>query len=707
MNDNVFYTLLALVPAMLNAGILVFLLFFLPKNKTTNIFGVFVLALLLWQVQDVIVRTCETEETARFWDAMLCIGWIGLGPLSFHFACRYVGLRSIYGNRLCLLLIYVPFLVLLLLHVHNPKLEFVRYEKWGWISTPKGGSADGFLRYYISAFVILSVSILFIQAYRLRQNKKRRLQVFLVAFGMLIPTLQGVITQVVLPLALGMEEIPLTSTFMTFFSIATIISLSKYQLFNLSETLEVETIMEHFTKVVIVLSPGGTVLYMNRFGTKLFEGGMKGLPTIENLFPTIAAFHEFREQVVTPALTGIPVNNYGCVLQTVQHEEIDVLISAEPIRNNNQIQGILIIGNDVTEKLKTLNALKQSIERYNLVSRATNDMVWDWNIETGEVYRNREGWKKIFGTDILQEISTGNCLYQKQEDKDHGTIEWLKQELLHSNKDHFEKEFCIRRADGDVAFVLDRCFIVRDESGIPKRVIGAAQDITEKRKAELILKEEQLARHKEITQAVISAQEKERQFIGAELHDNVNQILTSASLFVDLASAAQAQDRGLFLDKTKEIIDEAISEIRKLSHSLIAPSLNGDTLQAAILNLIDMTRKGGLEIRTEFDSYAEELISGKLKLTIYRIIQEQFNNIVKYAKAKKVTVKLTIKDKELMLHIVDDGVGFDPSKKAQGAGLTNIKTRSQLHNGEMEILTRPKQGCTLIVRIPLQMLEAA
>jgi signal transduction histidine kinase len=88
-------------------------------------------------------------------------------------------------------------------------------------------------------------------------------------------------------------------------------------------------------------------------------------------------------------------------------------------------------------------------------------------------------------------------------------------------------------------------------------------------------------------------------------------------------------------------------------------------------------------------------------LTAYRIIQEQFNNILKYAKATKVLLKIVQDYERLTLTIQDNGMGFDMSKKPAGIGLMNIKTRAALFNGEVNIRSSPGQGFELFVMMKL------
>jgi len=476
------------------------------------------------------------------------------------------------------------------------------------------------------------------------------------------------------------------------------------------------------------------------------------------------------------------------------------------------------------ERKKNMEALQESIERYNLVSKATNDMVWDWNVITGEIYRNVESWNKIFESALKELVPTRQFFIDRVHPEDLAqSLKKVDDILGNPSQFIFEVECRVKLDNGSYAYITDLGYIIRDESGKAIRVIGAMQNITKRKEAEAILKsseeryrylfnnnpaciliwdlddfsilevndssiehynytkeeflkktvldlrnpedwyaikelaqkaradvffkvtatwkhinkagenmfmditshrieykgkavilalgnnvtekilleekleEEQLKKQQEITEAVITAQEKERQEIGGELHDNVNQILASAKLYLGLAKRDFNQSNQ-FLDETETLITSAIAEIRSLSHSLIPPSLDDSELAEALDNIIDTVSKAGsIKVHADLKKFNENSTSDKLKLGIYRIVQEQFNNILKYSKASIVHLSIAHENGKILLNIKDNGIGFDKSKKTAGVGLLNIKTRASLFNGEINVISSPGNGCELIV----------
>jgi PAS domain S-box-containing protein len=232
---------------------------------------------------------------------------------------------------------------------------------------------DGVHRLLISAYIIAAVYILFRYAFSVRRSKGKRVQAFLIAVGMFVPTVQGVVTQIIYPVILHRPEIPVTSTFMTFFSLATIISIRKYKLFNLSESVEVETVLANLKNIVFVISPKKQIIYMNPFAQQLFLGNRRNdeVVDIEVIFPDRAYYHSFASEVFEQALNGEPVTNYTTAFNTSTGKQIEVLLSAELIQNNKQIQGLLLVANDITELSKTVRELELSnneLERFAYVA---------------------------------------------------------------------------------------------------------------------------------------------------------------------------------------------------------------------------------------------------------------------------------------------------------------------------------------------------
>lgn len=236
-----------------------------------------------------------------------------------------------------------------------------------------------------------------------------------------------------------------------------------------------------------------------------------------------------------------------------------------------------------------------------------------------------------------------------------------------------------------------------------KHVICSFLDITEQRNLALQLKQQEQQKQKQLMQATIDGQERERSEISRELHDNISQHLTTTRLYLEVLK-----------DKTDghvlEMIAEAhkglmyiINVIRSLSQTLAPPELRDIGLIESVRDLCDLLKKlHPYQVEFEHDQFNEDKIPDNLKLMLFRIIQEQVNNIIRHAEANSIKINLQAGKTETKLTIADDGKGFDTTLVKKGLGLTNIFNRVNLFDGHAEIITSPGNGCFLQVTVPLK-----
>ncbi|MEJ7767243.1 MAG: PAS domain-containing sensor histidine kinase [Chitinophagaceae bacterium] len=231
-------------------------------------------------------------------------------------------------------------------------------------------------------------------------------------------------------------------------------------------------------------------------------------------------------------------------------------------------------------------------------------------------------------------------------------------------------------------------------------------DVTEK----VRLQDELNLKHLQLTSAVLSAQESERKGIGEELHDNINQILATVQLSLGFALDHPDKRIDLILRSMKNTAF-AIEEIRKLSKALIIPgSLKELGLVSSLEELIkDFLMSSKLKIRIYSTGFQENNVSEKQMIAIFRIVQEQLNNIIKHADASTVTIRLNKTQKKLSLLIIDNGKGFNTDSHRTGVGITNIINRAELFDGKVDIDSSPGMGCRLqvVLNIKVASQEAA
>ncbi len=337
-------------------------------------------------------------------------------------------------------------------------------------------------------------------------------------------------------------------------------------------------------------------------------------------------------------------------------------------------------------------------ERFTFAVNATSEAIWDLDLKTNEIYRS-DAFYKISGYDKKEVGGTLTWWFDKihPEDKER-VIQKFEQELA-GYRENWEDEYRFQYADGSYRYILDKGFAVY-ENKKPVRLIGAIQDISSRKKLELQLLNEQVKKQKLINQATIDAQEKERGMISAELHDNVNQLLMSARLHIGAVKNNDNQEE--LLSKASEYILQAVEEIRGLSKRLNSSIVKTVGLQHSVLDICkNMKQFNDIEVSLNIDYKVVDKLTQEQQLVIFRIIQEQSNNIIKYSRASAASIALTEIQNQCSLIISDNGIGFNKEKqKVNGIGFINIFNRVDAYHGKTEIVTYPDNGCTVNITIP-------
>jgi PAS domain S-box len=360
-----------------------------------------------------------------------------------------------------------------------------------------------------------------------------------------------------------------------------------------------------------------------------------------------------------------------------------------------------VVGNyhDVTERKIAEEKIRVSNERFEMVSKATNDAVWDWNLQTDEIYWNEE-IRSMFNY-CAEDIPTGTEWKKHIHPEDFTRVT---RKIVYHIKNHIEKwqdEYRFRCADGTYKYVFNRGFILFNSDNNPYRIIGAMQDVTQINKLQKSLNDERIKKQKELTNATIQGQEKERTEIGRELHDNINQLLTATKLYLDVAVKQQSMKDEMIMRST-ENLSVCMEEIRKLSSTLVPPSMGLNSFDEIIKDLLEPIKLATtINVDYEIKDVDKNMLTNDQQLNVYRIIQEHFNNILKHSKANNVFLSIQHLDGHIELKIKDDGQGFNVSVKQNGIGFKNIQSRSQLLNGKMNVVSSPGKGCLLKVNFPV------
>lgn len=275
------------------------------------------------------------------------------------------------------------------------------------------------------------------------------------------------------------------------------------------------------------------------------------------------------------------------------------------------------------------------------------------------------------------------------------------QDCIKSSATEWENSFRVSRIDGSIAKVFVRASIIRQADGKAYRMIGAIQDLSRQKELEEKLEQEIRLKEKQIEDATEDARETERSDIGKELHDNINQLLSASRMYLEMAKRG-GDNSALYLSRSSEYTLHAIDEIRKLTKGLTTDIINNIGLSDAIENTVrDLMEVNPVQISCSLESFNELKVNNKFKHNVFRIIQEQLNNILKHAHAGKIMISLVQNKRSIILRVSDNGIGFDTQKKHKGIGIENIKNRASSYKGKATFVSQQGRGCTLTVQFPI------
>jgi PAS domain S-box-containing protein len=389
------------------------------------------------------------------------------------------------------------------------------------------------------------------------------------------------------------------------------------------------------------------------------------------------------------------------------------LIQVEIYAHNTQYEGKparLVLANDVTERIRAEEALRQSEEINRLImSSSLNAIVCMdlagniifWNLQAEKVF----GWEKeeIIGRPLADTIVP--AAYRERHKK--GMQHYLKTgqgpllnklvEITAINKNGVE-------------FPVELAIIPVKDNG-NEFFCSFIQDITERKKSEEKIKQshEQL---RQLASHLQDVREEEQKRIAREVHDELGQQITGLKMDVawirkKIAGHTESVSIQEKLKEMTTLLDSAVKTIRKIASEL-RPSILDDMGLIAALEWQTLEFQKRFSIPVVFKSSARQIeLDPTIATNLFRLYQESLTNIARHAEAKNVSAELDVHKKQVTLSITDDGKGFEvgESDDKKTLGLLGMKERVLMMNGELEIVSKPGKGTTIIIKVPIHYLE--
>ena len=213
---------------------------------------------------------------------------------------------------------------------------------------------------------------------------------------------------------------------------------------------------------------------------------------------------------------------------------------------------------------------------------------------------------------------------------------------------------------------------------------GVVHDITEKKQIQ-----------KNIVNAIIRTEEKERGHFSKELHDGLGPLLSTIKLYLQWSERPKtSKSRMEIIQKAEEILEEALATVKEISNKLSPHLLTNYGLTSAIQSFVDKLEESSA-MRITFESNWSRRLDIDIEVTIYRAIIECINNTIKHARANNITIILNDTGSQFHVRYLDDGIGFDLKEtlyEQKGLGLFNIQNRVQTIGGKITLFSQPGKG---------------
>ncbi|WP_295791739.1 sensor histidine kinase [Mucilaginibacter sp.] len=233
------------------------------------------------------------------------------------------------------------------------------------------------------------------------------------------------------------------------------------------------------------------------------------------------------------------------------------------------------------------------------------------------------------------------------------------------------------------------------------RLLAVEDKVKQQRITELEQEQKLLA-----TETMLRSQEEERKRIAKDLHDGLGGILSGAKF--SLSSMKQnfilTQENVLAFERTMEMLDQSITELRRVVHNMMPETLLKLTFDEALADYCQqITNSGALNVTYQSFGTQNVEFDNTVKITVYRMAQELVNNVIKHAGASTGMVQLIVKGNELNLTVEDNGKGFDVETlpESTGIGYKSLLSRVGFLNGKIDIQSVKNKGTHVYIEVPV------
>ena len=445
----------------------------------------------------------------------------------------------------------------------------------------------------------------------------------------------------------------------------------------------------------IFVNEAGRFVYVNREMQRILKAPsaeqLIGTPVLERIAPE---FHTVMKDRIHELTKGQPVPSLDEQFVRFDGSRVDVAVTAIPTSfDGRPVVQVLVL--DIAERLEA----EQAIRRSHAFLRQVIDIVPNFIFAKDREGRFRLANQAVadaYGTTVDQLIGKTDQDFNANSDE----IECFRLkdlEVMDSLQERFIREEAITDSTGRTRWLQTVKRPILDEQGRAIMTLGAATDITERKRMEEALRQ----RERDLRAAM-----EERERISQDLHDGILQSLFAVGLALEtgksMMSPRNRKTSGPPLDQAIDQLNRVMREIRNFIAGMGSDLLKGKDLPTALQQMLEtLTQQHATRVRLAIEDRATQALSAEQSLHLLLVIQEAVSNCIRHGHAQEATVSLKMLKQGVRLSIRDNGSGFNPkAARRTGRGLTNMAARAQKIGGRFTVFSKINEGTRVVFDLP-------
>lgn len=679
-------------PALINFALFVYVVLALPATRVNRLFAIFVFLLGVEQVADLMMHTASTYEMAQKWQHAALGPWVFIAAIGVLLVTNLTHPTKMTRRAWLYPALLVPAMLCQFMIAGNlDKSDIIKDPVWGWVANPVADGPTIVIFLFICVVALLMPVILWTAFVRNRHKPQFRNQFLLLAIGVSVPYIGGVIAEVVLPMSFGIDGVPVAGPLMTTFTICAGIAIRKYRMLDYSPRHQFDRILDTMTESILIADQQGKIMYSNSALCRLLDYSCDELAGSD-----VSILTRSDENGMMKNANGSAEMQLICK----DGDPIWTLINTSPCLDarGKEIGTVFTITNiDVLKKSGLM--ISKNEQRLNRAQEVAHVGSWELSFATGKTTWSQEACR-IYGFSTTDNIHSFETWVSLIHPADLATVmlEVKKTQDVGSDGDF---EHRIVRRDGTTRYIQSVCKFEYGNDGEPVGLFGICKDITHIKAAE---------------EKIRSTSRELETYIYKSSHDmhaplasilgliNVSRMEVFDPIAVRYFQMVESQAKKLDSVRAEFIKAMHIKDATKLDEEVHLNAIIGDILK----NLRASEGFSRLNINVNVDP-GKKLVSNEFLMRT--ILQNLIENSIKYQdynqEKSTLVIDLQQADDTTNITIEDNGVGIDPSihdrifdmyfkttesRQGSGLGLYLVKKAVEKLDGKLQLRSSPGYG---------------